>query len=74
VRFSLPATQPVQVAVYDLRGHRVRVLLDGTLPAGSHELGWDGRDAGGGTLASGTYFLRLQSGGRVLTQRMSLLR
>lgn len=74
VRFSLPATQPVQVAVYDLRGHRVRVLLDGTLPAGGHELGWDGRDAQGGTLASGTYFLRLQSGGRVLTQRMSLLR
>ncbi len=74
VRFSLPATQAVQVAVYDLRGHRVRVLVDGTLPAGAHELGWDGRDAGGGTLASGTYFLRMQSGGRVLTQRMSLLR
>lgn len=74
VRFSLPATQAVQVAVYDLRGHRVRVLLDGTLPAGGHELGWDGRDAQGGTLASGTYFLRLQSGGKVLTQRMSLLR
>jgi hypothetical protein len=74
VRFSLPATQPVQVAVYDLRGHRVRVLVDGTLPAGNHELGWDGRNAKGGTLASGTYFLRLQSGGKVLTQRMSLLR
>ena len=74
VRFSLPAAQTVQVAVYDLRGHRVRTLADGTLPAGSHEVGWDGRDAGGGTLASGTYFLRLQSGGRVLTQRMSLLR
>jgi hypothetical protein len=27
----------------------------------------------GGALASGTYFVRLQSGGKVLTQRMSLV-
>ena len=73
VRFVLPAQQPVQVAVYDIRGHRVRVLVDGTLPAGPHVAGWDGRDTQGGALASGTYFVRLQSGGRVLTQRMALV-
>lgn len=74
IRFALPSTQPVQIAVYDLRGHRVRVLTDGVLPAGAHETGWDGRSEQGGTLASGTYFVRLQSGGKVLTQRMSLVR
>lgn len=74
IRFALPSTQPVRIAVYDLRGHRVRVLTDGVLAAGPHETGWDGRSAQGGTLASGTYFVRLQSGGTVLTQRMSLVR
>ena len=73
IRFALPASQPVQVGVYDIRGHRVRVLVDGVMPAGQHEAGWDGRDMQGGTLASGTYFVRLQSGGKVLTQRMALV-
>jgi hypothetical protein len=73
IRFAMPASQPVQVAVFDIRGHRVRVLADGVMPAGQHEVGWDGRDMQGGALASGTYFVRLQSGGKVLTQRMSLV-
>jgi len=73
IRFAMPASQTVQVAVYDVRGHRVRVLADGVMPAGQHVVGWDGRDLQGGTLASGTYFVRLQSGGKVLTQRMSLV-
>lgn len=74
VRFVLPAAQPAEVAVYDLRGHRVRVLAEGTLTAGAHEAGWDGRDAQGGPVASGTYVVRLRAAGRVLTQRVSLVR
>jgi hypothetical protein len=73
IRYALPAAQAVQVTVYDIRGHRVRVLLDDVMPAGAHETAWDGRDAQGGQLASGTYFVRLQSGGRVLTRRLSLV-
>jgi hypothetical protein len=73
IRFAMPAAQAVQVTVYDIRGHRVRVLLDDVMPAGAHETAWDGRDAQGGQLASGTYFVRLQSGGRVLTRRLSLV-
>jgi hypothetical protein len=73
IRFTLPAAQLAQVDVYDVRGHRVRVLADDTLAAGHHEVTWDGRDSHGGSLASGTYFLRLRSGGKVLTQRTALV-
>jgi hypothetical protein len=49
----------VRVAVYDVQGRLRQLLHDGPLTAGSHQLAWNGRDAGGRRLAAGTYFLRL---------------
>ena len=49
----------VRLTVYDVAGRRVRRLHDGPLSAGQHRLAWDGRDDSGRSLASGTYFLRL---------------
>lgn len=58
---SLDAPGPVRLAVYDVLGRLVRVLHDDVLPAGAHQFTWNGRDEGGGLLAGGTYFLRLET-------------
>jgi hypothetical protein len=41
----------------------VRVLVDGNLPAGLHEVIWDGRDGRGFTVAPGFYWAVLDTGG-----------
>jgi hypothetical protein len=69
VRFRLPAAGPVRLAVYDVTGREVARLLDGTRPAGEHAVVWQP----GGT-PSGVYFVRLESGGRVVTKRCVKLR
>jgi hypothetical protein len=74
IRFDLPAAGPVRLSVYDLTGRLVKVLVEGEIPAGSHEAVWDGRDASGRGMASGNYFARLEAGGRLQTVRMSLVR
>ena len=52
-----------RLAIFDLRGRRVRELLDGRpLPAGPHTVVWDGRDDGGREVASGIYISRLDVG------------
>jgi hypothetical protein len=53
--------------VLDAHGRRVRVLHEGPLAAGSHELVFDA-----GELPSGLYLLRLRAGGLVLTRKMLL--
>ncbi len=58
---ALPRAGHVRLAVHDLRGRLVRVLLDGPLPAGEHELTWDGRDEAGRAVPSGTYVACLRS-------------
>lgn len=58
-RFSLPEAAPVDFAVFDLRGRRVRGFERRTFPAGEHALDWDGRDGQGAPAASGLYITRL---------------
>jgi len=74
VRFRLPDPAPVRLRIFDLRGRQVRVLVDGRRPAGYQDLLWDGRDDRGHGLASGVYFLSLQTPSSHVRQRMILLR
>ncbi len=74
IRFSLPATQQAELAVFDVRGKRVRTLVHDVLPAGAHEITWQGRDDQGRSVASGTYFSRLTAGGESLVQKMLLIK
>jgi hypothetical protein len=44
------------------------------MPAGAQILGWDGLDAGGHEMASGTYFLRVRAGGVAAVAKLTLVR
>jgi flagellar hook assembly protein FlgD len=64
----------VGLSVFDVAGRRVRAVLERVLPAGLHEIEWDGRDDAGRPVASGVYFYRMQSGPQTETRRMVLLK
>jgi hypothetical protein len=70
----LPAATRVRLTVYDVQGRRVATLVNSALPAGVHELSWDGRDDTNAAVSSGTYFLRLQAGDRTETRRVVVIR
>ncbi len=74
IRFSVPVDQGVELAVYDVRGVRVRSLVSDVLTAGHHEATWMGRDDNGRAVASGTYFYRLTSGGQSVVGKMLLMK
>jgi hypothetical protein len=59
----------VRLAVYDVLGREVAVLVDGERPAGRHEAVLDGR-----MLPSGVYLVRLAAGGEVRTRAVTLAR
>ena len=50
------------------------MILDDTLPGGVHESAWDGTDGRGRPLASGVYFLRLESGKAAKSAKLVLMR
>lgn len=64
----------LDVAVYDLRGRRVRALHDGLADPGWHELTWDGRDDNGRGQASGVYFVKARQAGQKQTYKLTLVK
>ncbi len=69
IGFSLARTQHVRLAVYDLLGHEVRVLLDGVQTAARYRIPFDASD-----LASGTYLYILRTEEQTAARTMALLK
>ncbi|MCH8961554.1 MAG: T9SS type A sorting domain-containing protein [Bacteroidetes bacterium] len=69
IQFDLPETAQVTLVVYDVLGRQVRVLVDGTREAGTHEVTFD---ASG--LPSGVYVYRIEAGPYAATRTMLLMK
>ena len=74
ITFELGKAGPVDLAVYDLRGLRVRTLMTGERPAGPGEFFWDGTDDRGRALPSGIYLYRLSAPVGDVSRKMTLVR
>ena len=75
IEYSVKTAGHVRLAIFNLRGEVVRVLVDQEVSAGQQvPVSWDGSNGYGQQVASGMYFYRLESGGDVQTRRMQLVR
>ena len=74
IGFDLPQASGVRVAVYDLLGREVAMLLNGVKPAGHHEVSWNATSSGGVPVSSGTYLLHLEGNGENKIQKMMLIK
>jgi hypothetical protein len=62
ITYSIAAEGHVEMNVFNLRGQLVRTLVDERQKAGKYEVSWNGRDGSGLSVASGVYFLKMESG------------
>lgn len=75
IAFALPADGPVSVAIHDITGRLVRLLVNSqTLPAGNHRIVWDGKDEGGMIQSSGIYLYRVTAAGQTQSGKMAMIR
>ena len=64
---------PVAIEIYNLNGHRVRLLRPNATP-GWHTVSWDGKDDSGRVQPTGQYITRFTCGGRVQTSKMTMVK
>jgi hypothetical protein len=69
IRYGLPHSAEIDLAVYDVSGKLVTRLMQGKQTAGNYSLVWHA-----GNLASGMYFVRLTAGQFQVTRKVLLLR
>jgi hypothetical protein len=71
--YALGEPGHVSLVVCNSAGEEVRTLVETRQSAGRHLAEWDGRDEAGISLASGTYFYRLDVNGRRATRKIILV-
>ena len=74
VAFAVPRSGTVRLRIFDVRGRRVRTLIDGPAEAGEAVAIWRGRDDRGRSVADGVYFYQLEHAGQTLTRKLLLVR
>lgn len=74
IDYGLPRATQVVVRVYTAAGRVVNTLVDGTRPAGTHTLTWEGTDSNGKRVSSGVYFIKLETPEYSETKKIALLR
>lgn len=67
IGYNLAEAGVVKLAIYDMLGRRVAMLVDGWRSAGSHQVVFNARN-----LASGTYLYRLETPGFIQMKKMVL--
>jgi hypothetical protein len=74
VSFSLSSESKVSVDVFNIKGQKVKQILNEKLTSGTHEIQWDGRDASNKASASGVYFVKVATEKDTDIRKMLLLK
>ena len=74
IRYDVPKAGPVRIAVYDMLGRQVALLVDAVKEPGAHAVRWAGVDARGRPVASGVYWVRLRTGSHREAIKLTVLR
>ena len=69
IQFGLPVDMKISIDVYDMRGRLVEALIDRNMLAGYHSIIWNAS-----SYSSGVYFIKMQAGGYIRTQKLILMK
>ncbi|MCK4653513.1 MAG: right-handed parallel beta-helix repeat-containing protein [Candidatus Cloacimonetes bacterium] len=63
-----------EIEIFNIKGQKVKTLINEALPAGKHSVVWDGRDEKSKNVSSGVYFYKLKAGRFEKVKKMVLLK
>ena len=63
-----------EIIIYNIKGQKVKMLIDEKLEAGCHQVIWDGKDENSKSVSSGIYFYKMETGKYVSTKKMILMK
>lgn len=74
ISFNLPISGDINVDIYNIKGQKVRTLLDTYMTSGMHNIRWDGMDNNGTKVSSGVYLYKISNSYDEKTGRVIILK
>jgi len=61
IQYEIPTSSEIKVNIYNIKGQKIRVLINKEVTAGYHSIRWDGTDNQNNRLGSGIYFINMKT-------------
>jgi hypothetical protein len=74
ISFEISESGKTEVEIFNVKGQKVKTLLNENLEFGSHSIVWDGRNDKEEQVSSGMYFYRISVNGNQKTSKMLMLK
>jgi subtilisin family serine protease len=74
ISYYVPQEAQVTLDVYNIRGQKVKTLVNDYKSAGTYSVIWDGTNSNGDVVSSGVYFYNLSIGKEHVTKKMTFLK
>ncbi len=74
IRFTIPKSCFVTMAVYNQLGQRVKTLVNGIKSPGTHEVTWNGLDENDQPVVSGVYIYKMNTNNFTASKKLILIR
>jgi hypothetical protein len=74
ISFTIPSDGNVNIAVYNIKGQKIKSLINQEYSKGNHRIIWNGKDDNNKIISSGVYFYRLKSGKYTSTKKILILK
>ena len=72
--FEVPKAGNIEIAIFNLKGQKIKTFSKVYRVKGSEKLIWNGKDDYNKQVPSGNYFIRIEQNGAVKTRKMILLK
>ena len=74
IDYSVKEETDVKISVYNMKGQRVKTLVEKSVSAGDHNIVWYGDSDSGSNVSSGVYFVKMVTGNHIETRKVVLMK
>ncbi|MBP7309720.1 MAG: carboxypeptidase regulatory-like domain-containing protein, partial [Candidatus Cloacimonetes bacterium] len=74
IAFSVKEAMPVTIEIYNVKGQKVKTLVNETKAAGNYTVPWNGTDSNGRSVSSGIYYYKMTAGKYSSTKKMIMMK
>jgi hypothetical protein len=73
ISFSMTSESKVNLNIYNIKGQKVKTLINDEMEAGKYSITWNGTDDNGKCVSTGIYFYKLNEGNTTIGVKKCLL-
>ena len=74
IKYFIKENSKVSLNIYNIKGQKVKQLINDQLASGEHSVVWNGTDDNGKSVSSGIYFYKFKAGSYSHTKKMILMK